>query len=672
MTRNSISIGHSSYLNEDYKQSDLVYQDALIDQFRVAESFWDTISKRILKMTLIWTPASNLVRLNKQSFTKTELNLMELMDKISLFLLIFSSIRIGTYAILVLISARINHLNEVKLDKINHMNIIITNFNQTTNKLQNIQPKMQQLLRRNYAKELLTVMMAPVIQPEELAYVGFLIIACALIFNGICYKYMLFKKVDQCETLTFIFNPQVCTLNNVDCIKHELEQVRNTCKRSFSQNITRLNFNSLWTDNIKKFSIQDNNLWTTNCDYYTNLLSVPIKKSDNQKMRMRKRKRGKQSKQDLLLESFKSNQKCLNELNNNYTLAWPLNRYPKTERLLVQSLIKIYIQTVLTSIIATAIIVSFSLPRKILEEKQIFKDGTYIYKQVLRPLSVFETLFSNLFLADAVWATFLGSCPLYLFSLISLDMKQFIDEIGKQFDDLTKVLAQFKANTIDRELSVEKSNFILANIDLRLIILFVRMKNLKKKLQPALKFGQVLLTVQTLYAIAAGISTSLLRTLSHKASFESMILTILTFFLLLNSTIPIVSAFSLHCQHALPKRMLTLMANLVDMNETYIKNINHELKEWTDENEKGKEKASKADFCIRSEKATVYFDSEIMSSSAINPFTMHIWRKSARNLDLLGDALGIKFFGRNIEGYSFMIEANVWIVSFLGLLWKHR
>lgn len=586
-------------------------------------------------------------------------------------------------------------------------------------------------------RRLLIKLGLPSMRFEELTVIACTVIAFGLLINGLYYRARLYDKINKCETLIFACNIRLNVTRTAASVRQVIGEVSYICQSSTKQSLRLLEFGSI---DMKKRDPQQEFIASlilrSQQENEKNLLDLRNNISAiwplNRTSKARRIIRAKIPMLNVttcmaimivtfIVSCYSIKLSSLDEININeyfdssssnvslncanlyqfdkYSQVCLLNNQTsRFDLLLEKSLLALNSSTSKLADYQCAIQVQQTKPSD---------DSLFVI--VNRRMSHVELMFQIEFLSYTLRSALLGSAALFLFFLSLQDQLYYIHEMHVKFNEVIFLMKH--AKRLQQANQPFKCAVILRSIDLRLLEMYIQLTLFRRQLKPILTAGAIVCRAQSGYALLTAVFLIFVTNIASKSSNinERLVIPIILFLIILDSTLPVLSTFSRKCEFSISKQVFSLLANVAELNAfvsdrftltttTATTTGNHYFDRhnktfWlkVDPNDEECElQTAIPETDVKSHKqlssikqrfdraqqaaveANIYFDYETKSACAVNPAVVNLWLKLARNIDMLSDTLSIKVFGFNVSKIEVIIEANVWVVSVILLFMKHR
>lgn len=549
-----------------------------------------------------------------------------------------------------------------------------------------------------------------IIFQDEVAIALYVVVSFGLLIGGPYYTRILFDRLAKCDTFTFMTNIDDFVYETKLLVCEQTKLVSRMCRIHVDENI----FAFATTSGLVAKRQQRCLTLSTDCKLINNVDTSYRQASlvfEQDKFRQKSYRQffapSEACKTAHLSRALEMNEKFLISAQKNPLKFWPLNR-SQLHRYVITKRFTQYHSFILTPFVSiTALVLtvfmaythvlnfsSLSMSSQTIKLNREYKGNEQGYnytttstnsrtnnnatrQSVSQKLSLLQIVTLTEFIFVCSRVNFLFGCGIILFLFILVDYLEFIRLINIQFDTSIHAIQECKQQFVERHndnccnllvsslankykrkhLETKDLMNQLANIDKVLLSSYIQLQILRKQLKPVLKLGSVIYKSQIYYSFGAIIVLLLTNTVIHSQSIQSIILPTVSFLFLLNTVMPLIAAFSRKCEISISNRVLSMMANIADLNHIVSIQSTPSLSNIKQ---------------TKTNKLHLFFDTQTMSFSAFNPLTLHLWRKAIKNLDLLRDSFGVKVFDFDISRYEVLIETNVWVVSMAALFVKQR
>lgn len=337
---------------------------------------------------------------------------------------------------------------------------------------------------------------------------------------------------------------------------------------------------------------------------------------------------------------------------------WPYNRYIEQRLVLMRLFLFI-----LFSAIACNVLVIFSILRILsdsrLEVKQV---TTYSYKEhsfitynhyVQTPFTWKEhlTYFESYIMLIQLVMYLLFEVMLLLVGF--LDMDNYHYKLNNDFDEINMVLKQCKISIESSLMDSSEFERVADGVNESLVRMHLHLNIFLAQIAPMVRNGCRLLKYQ--FILASILSLMLLFCNAVARTPTVVVLCIPTFIVLLiiNSLLPMFAYFKSKFERSISKQILSLLANVTSVNQVVF--------------------SSKMFLrpCDALSSGVLFFDYQTMAASVFNPNSLRLWRRQAKRIGSLTDALAFKVSNFDVSKYDLIIGLNAYVLSMTLLFLKN-
>lgn len=343
-------------------------------------------------------------------------------------------------------------------------------------------------------------------------------------------------------------------------------------------------------------------------------------------------------------------EQTLIELKNESNFS-SLNRTEKDRLALMVKFCRTYVYllivTHLVLLSSSKVVLFLSQGGKIQDVSLLYKDSKYatLEYEVFRYFIVESTKF----------------LPIVVFWTL-YDKKRYVRHIKQKLIEINNLMLEccysgYNQNSNSHTISKCEFKLKLRNIDKQLLAAYFQLTTFQQDFKPVKKCCEMLLYHFVCYAVLIAIVVVVF-VRSSMIEYEVAFSGLLYIYMLINSSFPFVSDYNSMCDKMLLKNLFAIVANADALNEM--------VNQYQDQFVQTSPTSSSTKFGFAGSEMQAnsgfhqtgtFVDVESMRLTALNPYTLHLWRKKLTHMALLKDKVSIKIFSSELS-YKLLLKVS--------------